>query len=92
MASRNPGGNRHGHRPGSNIGAFLEHYGGAFKLVAAIGAGAAVVPHANDSGFWVVTRLTGIDIKPGYRLYTVGAAIVGAFAAILVFLASLFVA
>ncbi|MCB9293770.1 MAG: GntP family permease [Lewinellaceae bacterium] len=58
-------------------------------LVVAIGAGAAVVPHANDSGFWVVTQLTGMDIKTGYRLYTVGAAIVGTFAAFLVFIASL---
>lgn len=58
-------------------------------LVVAIGAGAAVVPHANDSGFWVVTQLTGMDIKTGYRLYTVGAAIVGTFAALLVFIASL---
>ncbi len=60
-------------------------------LVVAIGAGAAVVPHANDSGFWVVTQLTGMDIKTGYRLYTVGAAIVGTFAAFLVFLASLII-
>ncbi len=59
-------------------------------LVVAIGAGAAVVPHANDSGFWVVTQLTGMDIKTGYKLYTVGAAIVGTFAAALVFVASLF--
>ncbi|MCO6492910.1 MAG: GntP family permease [Phaeodactylibacter sp.] len=58
-------------------------------LVVAIGAGAAVVPHANDSGFWVVTQLTGMDIKTGYRLYSVGAAIVGTFAAFLVFVASL---
>lgn len=59
-------------------------------LVVAIGAGAAVVPHANDSGFWVVTQLTGMDVKTGYKLYTVGAAIVGTFAAVLVFLLSLF--
>ncbi|MCB0598267.1 MAG: GntP family permease [Lewinellaceae bacterium] len=60
-------------------------------LVVAIGAGAAVVPHANDSGFWVVTQLTGMDIKTGYRLYTVGAAIVGTFAAFVVYIASLFI-
>ncbi len=60
-------------------------------VVVAIGAGAAVVAHANDSGFWVVTQLTGMDIKTGYRLYTVGTFIVGVFAALLVFLISLFV-
>jgi GntP family gluconate:H+ symporter len=60
-------------------------------LVIAIGAGAMVVPHANDSGFWVVTQLTGMDIKTGYKLYTTGALIVGCFAAFLVFLISLFI-
>ncbi len=60
-------------------------------MVVAIGAGAAVVPHANDSGFWVVTQLTGMDIKTGYKLYTTGALIVGTFAAGLVWIASLFV-
>jgi len=61
-------------------------------MVIAIGAGAAVVPHANDSGFWVVTQLTGMDIKTGYRVYTLGGFIVGTFAAFLVYLASLFIA
>ena len=60
-------------------------------LVIAIGTGAMVVPHANDSGFWVVTQLTGMDIKTGYRLYTFGAFIVGMFTACLVFLISLFI-
>ncbi len=60
-------------------------------LVIAIGAGAMVVPHANDSGFWVVTQLTGMDIKTGYKLYTTGALIVGCFAAFVVFIISLFI-
>ena len=59
-------------------------------MVIAIGAGAAVVPHANDSGFWVFTQLTGMDIKTGYRLYTFGALIVGLFAALMVFIISFF--
>lgn len=60
-------------------------------LVIAIGAGAMVVPHANDSGFWVVTQLTGMDIKTGYKLYTTGALVVGCFAAFLIFIISLFI-
>lgn len=59
-------------------------------MVVAIGAGAAVVTHANDSGFWVVTQLTGMDIKTGYKLFTLGTFVIGVFAAILVFLLSLF--
>ena len=60
-------------------------------VVAAIGAGAMVVSHANDSGFWVMTQMSGLDTKTGYRLYTTGTFVVGTFAALLVYLASLMV-
>jgi len=60
-------------------------------VVIAIGAGALVVPHANDSGFWVVTQLTGMDIKTGYKLYTLGAFVTGLFAALMIFLISFFI-
>lgn len=57
-------------------------------VVAAIGAGAMVVSHANDSGFWILTQFSGIDVKTGYRVYTLGTLVVGTFAALLVFMAS----
>jgi gluconate:H+ symporter, GntP family len=60
-------------------------------MVVAIGAGAAVVPHVNDSGFWVVTQLTGMDINTGLKLYTKGALLCGTFAAIVVWVWSMFV-
>lgn len=55
-------------------------------VVVAIGAGSAVVVHANDSFFWVVTRLSGMDVKTGYRLVSMGSLILGTSAAILAFL------
>lgn len=60
-------------------------------VVIAIGAGGLVVPHANDSSFWVVTQLTGMNVKTGYKLYTRGALVIGVFAAFVVFCISLFV-
>lgn len=57
-------------------------------VVSAIGAGAMVVSHANDSGFWILTQFSGIDVKTGYRVYTLGTLVVGTFAALLVFAAS----
>lgn len=60
-------------------------------VVIAIGAGGLVVPHANDSSFWVVTQLTGMNVKIGYKLYTKGALVVGVFAALVVFCISLLV-
>ncbi len=55
--------------------------------VLAIGAGACVVSHANDSYFWVVTQLSGMDISKGYRLHTLGSAVLGTSAFILILLA-----
>jgi gluconate:H+ symporter, GntP family len=60
-------------------------------VVSAIGAGAMVVSHANDSGFWILTQFSGIDVKTGYRVYTLGTLIVGSFAALLVYVATFIV-
>ncbi len=46
-------------------------------VVIAIGAGSAVVSHANDSFFWVVTQLSGFSVKQGYRIHTLGTAVLG---------------
>src|SRR5690606_11887020 len=35
-------------------------------VVVAIGAGSAVVSHANDSFFWVVTQMSDMTVKTGY--------------------------
>ena len=55
-------------------------------VVLAIGAGSAVVSHANDSFFWVVTQLTGMNVKTGYRLHTLGTLVLGTSAATIIFL------
>jgi len=60
-------------------------------VVVAIGAGAAVVSHVNDSGFWIMIQLSGMDVKTGYRTYTLGSFIVGTSAAVFIFLVTLFV-
>jgi GntP family gluconate:H+ symporter len=59
-------------------------------VVAAIGAGAAVVSHVNDSGFWIMTQFSGLDVQAGYRTYTLGSLLVGTTAAILIFIVTLF--
>ena len=60
-------------------------------VVVAIGAGSAVVSHANDSFFWVVTQLSNMDVKQGYKLHTVGTAILGITAIIILSLISLII-
>jgi GntP family gluconate:H+ symporter len=58
-------------------------------VVIAIGAGSAVVSHANDSFFWVVTQMSGMDTRMGYRMQTMGTFVLGVTAAIVVFAAHL---
>ncbi len=60
-------------------------------VVVAIGAGSMVVSHANDSYFWVVTGLTGMTVKQGYKLQTLGTLIEGAAAAVALRIISLIV-
>ena len=55
-------------------------------VVVAIGAGSAVVSHANDSFFWVVTRLSGMDVKMGYRFMTLASLVLGGSAAFTLFI------
>ncbi len=51
-------------------------------VVVSIGAGSMLVSHANDSLFWVVTQLSGMDVKTGFSLFTMGTLVVGIVAAI----------
>ena len=59
--------------------------------VLAIGAGSLVVSHANDSFFWVITQLSGMNVSQGYRLHSLGTAVLGISAAVIIFVISLFV-
>jgi GntP family gluconate:H+ symporter len=67
--------------------------GGTAKalVVVAIGAGAMVVSHANDSYFWVVTQFSKMTVNQGYRLQTVGTLVEGIAAALAIWAISLFV-
>jgi len=51
-----------------------------------IGAGSMVFSHANDSFFWIVTQLSGMDVKAGYRLFSLGTVVLGFSAAVISFL------
>lgn len=46
-------------------------------LVTALCSGAMVVSHVNDSFFWVVTQMSGMSIKTGYKLHTLGTLMCG---------------
>lgn len=58
-------------------------------VVIAIAAGAAVFSHANDSFFWVVTQMSGMNINQGYRTHSLGSAILGVASMIFLYILSL---
>lgn len=58
-------------------------------VVIAVGAGSAVVSHANDSFFWVVTQMSGMDVRMDYRMQSLGTFVLGTSAAVTVFIAHL---
>ncbi len=59
-------------------------------VVVAIGCGSAVVSHANDSFFWVLTQMSNMEVKTGYRLFSTGTFILGTSAAIILYIINLF--
>lgn len=58
-------------------------------VVLMIGAGSLVVSHANDSMFWIFTQMTGMKVKTGFRLHTVGTLVLGVSAALVIWIISL---
>ena len=58
----------------------------------AIGAGSLCISHANDSGFWVVTQLSGMSIKQGNMSHSMGTLIAGVTAITMIYILTLLVA
>jgi len=53
-------------------------------MVLSIGSGSFVASHVNDSMFWILTQMTHMDIKTGFRLLTFGTILLGFAAAIII--------
>ena len=62
---------------------------GKALMVLAIGSGAMVVSHANDSFFWVITQMSHMDVKTGYKLQSLGTLILGTSAVIILWILSM---
>jgi GntP family gluconate:H+ symporter len=50
---------------------------GKVWAIMALGVGSMTVSHANDSYFWIVTQMSGMDVKTAYKTHTVGTLIQG---------------
>jgi GntP family gluconate:H+ symporter len=63
---------------------------GKALTVLAIGSGSIVASHANDSFFWVVTQMSNMNVRTGYKLMTVGTTLMGLFAGLVIWITALF--
>lgn len=59
--------------------------------VLAIGAGAIAVSHANDSFFWVMTQMSGMNIKQGNQSHSLGTLILACTAMTIIYVMTFFI-
>ena len=64
----------------------LENEMGKIWTILAVGTGSMTVSHANDSYFWIVSQMGGLDIKTAYRHHTFGTFLQGSLGIVLVLL------
>ncbi|MCA1064190.1 GntP family permease [Rossellomorea sp. AcN35-11] len=60
-------------------------------MVIAIAAGATVFSHVNDSGFWLVNRYFGLDVKDTLKSWTIMETIIGFVGFTVVFILGIFI-
>lgn len=60
-------------------------------IVISIASGATVLSHVNDSGFWLVNRYFGLDVKDTLKSWTIMETIIGLTGFAVVFFISLFI-
>ena len=59
--------------------------------VLAIGCGAIAISHANDSFFWVMTQMSGMNIKMGNQTHSLGTLLLACTAILVLYMFSFFV-
>lgn len=55
----------------------LESEMGKVWAILALGVGSMTVSHANDSYFWIVTQMGGLEVKSAFRSHTIGTLLQG---------------
>jgi GntP family gluconate:H+ symporter len=63
---------------------------GKLLCVLSMGAGSMVISHANDAYFWVITRFSGLEMKPMLKVYSLATVWMSLVSLLMVYLQSLF--
>ena len=60
---------------------------GKVWAIMALGVGSMTISHANDSYFWIVSQMSGMNVKTAYKTHTLGTLIQGLVGFVIVFIA-----
>ena len=56
----------------------------------AMDAGSMMISHANDAYFWVISKFSGLDMKPMLKVYSVATIWMGLITLLVIYILSLF--
>jgi len=68
----------------------LDTANGRAVVTIAIGAGSIALSHVNDSFFWIVVQMTGLNVRQGCQLQTLGSLVIATVAGVVCWGISLF--
>lgn len=66
----------------------LDSDNGKLLCVLSMGAGSMMVSHANDSYFWVISKFSGIEMKPMLKVYSIATTFMGLITLMVIYLLS----
>jgi len=55
----------------------LDHDNGRLLCLLSMGAGSMMISHANDAYFWVISKFSGLEMKPMLKVYSVASLLMG---------------
>ncbi|MFT3702781.1 MAG: GntP family permease [Agriterribacter sp.] len=66
----------------------LDNANGQLLCVLSMGAGSMMISHANDAYFWVISKFSGLEMKPMLRVYSMATLYMGLTALLLIYILS----
>lgn len=63
---------------------------GKLLCMLALGGGSMMISHANDAYFWVISKFSGLEMKPMLKVYSVATLLMGLTTLVIVYVLSLF--
>jgi GntP family gluconate:H+ symporter len=69
----------------------LDSENGKILCVLSMGAGSMMISHANDAYFWVISKFSGLEMRPMLKVYSVATILMGLITLLVVYILSLLI-